>query len=136
MRDFDAEREDRFGNQDRKFKIAGELFEIRPSVKPEVIFDIIDVPREGNPRDTVDLADETIKAGLLDEEMRSRWDRIRDEADPPISGQEIAEISQWCIEVWGARPTVAPPASQPGGATTGTSSTDSSSTPPAEASAA
>lgn len=136
VRNFDEERQERYSQLDRTFEIGGESFEIMPSIRPEVLFEITDAERSGTMKDIVGIADDTIKAALGDEGQVARWQHVRAEADPPISGRDVVDVMNWVMETLGARPTIASAPSGSPDASSGTALTDISSTPPAEASAA
>lgn len=133
MKDFDAERHERAANTDgRTFKIGGETLVARGAVSPDVWIDYFDKRRENaavmSNRDYTEFLDDHIRS-VLDPESVHLWERVRKDADPPISLGDIDQVVDFLWELQSSRPTGRAAASSNGSATetTGTTSTADSS---------
>lgn len=110
-RDFDVERTAN-GQPQPTFVVGGERFTVRRFVGAEVLgnFGRRDVRHYG---DTLDAYDEFVKA-CVEEGEAEKWDKVRTEADPPLSVGSIEQIVFWVMEQAAGRPTEAPSSSRRG----------------------
>ncbi len=104
-RDFDLEREQGKNRRQLTFKAGGETFRVKAFVSPEQM----DSFKEGDEPDEPDstgakVYDRYIK-NMLESEDVANWDKVRKEADPPLSLADIETICYWLIEVATGRPT-------------------------------
>lgn len=128
MKDFDAAREERNDPAvDRTFRIGGELFEYRSSVRPEDLVAYDELTLSTPAGEVLRVADETIKVFLKDDDNRERWDALRARTEDPITGRDINDLTVWLIQMQTGRPTPAPSPSGDGRAPNGTPSTENSS---------
>lgn len=147
MRNFDEARAERAARP-RSFQLGGETFTyiigMRPEEYAEAIKDYSEMLTEtaaqlqaranGEPRrattntESIRIMDQTIKNFLIDDENRTRYDRLRQRKKDPVTGFDIGEVVGFLIaEQMGRRPTEAPDSSTSGRDTTGETSTESSS---------
>ena len=101
MRDFDAERSTRL-NPDRQFKLAGVVFQFRPSVAADLLADYFDAPTNS---DMVAAADRLIES-WLEPDCRDAWRRAREpEQAIPVNIVDMQELISYMIAVMSGRPT-------------------------------
>lgn len=118
-KDFDAERVEANGKKPSTFTVGGQKFTLRPFVSAEVLaeFGRREVQHYG---DALDAYDTFIKACVLDGEAEG-WDKVRREAEPPLTVGQVEKILWWIMEEVADRPTAASSPSRPGrGARQGT----------------
>lgn len=118
-KDFDAERTSTNGAKPTVFTLGGKQFTIRQFVSAEVLGEFS--RREvGGYADLLDSYDEFVKA-CIEPGQGEQWDKIRKEADPPITVGAVEEVVDWIMGEVSARPTAASSSSRPGrGARQGT----------------
>lgn len=126
-RDFDQERAERAA-ADRRFRIGGETFVRKASVRPEVLVKYETMTITANGTDTLKMIDECV-IDLIepDDDAAGRWTAIREREEDPISLLDIQELAQWLIEGLTNRPTERPSRSTRGPGRTRTTSTGGSS---------
>lgn len=136
MQDFDIERAKRY-EADRRFKIGGEVFVHKPTVRPDLMIAYEDMARDASAKEALDILDDLV-IGWLDTTEdpgaveRYRELRLRDE--DPIGGGDLSDLVKWLYQNSARRPTTASTSSDDGRKITGTSSTDGSSPEQDEAS--
>lgn len=110
-KDFDAERQARSRRRQLEFTAGGETFHVKPFVSPEQMDAFRVLPDGAESAATgVQVYDHYIK-NMVVEEDAPLWDKVRKEADPPLSLADIEEIAHWLIEVATGRPTERPSSS-------------------------
>jgi len=134
MEDFDTARDERLG-ADRRFKIGGEVFERRPGVKPEVMFDYEDLTPEDDASASHKVVVDLIFA-FVEPKDHERLRAVIDQDEHPVTIADLNALVRWLIRSTSQRPTLALSSSPDGRAETGTTSTEPPSTEPAEASVA
>lgn len=131
MRNFDAERA-AHAEKDMGFIIGGESFRIRPGVHPDVFIEYEETPVTGQ-RDVIALMDKLIKAFLMTDDDRARWDKVVENVDDPITAGHRRAVVNLLYEVESELPTSAPePSGRGRGRGRGTSSGGTSSPAGAE----
>lgn len=128
MKDFDQERAGR-GTEDREFRIAGEVFTRRVTVRPETLSAWNGLSPVDADAHALQVCDETIMAILVPEDV-AKWEDVRGRTDEPITAEDMGLIVQWALEGMARRPTDPSlgSATTPS-ATDGTTSTDVSASP-------
>ena len=147
MRNFDEERAERL-SRSRTFQIGGETFEFVIGMTPE---DYAEAIREysgmivGRPEpestngdaqptkntESIGIMDRTIKNFLVSDEMREKWDRLRQRKEEPITSYDLGQVAVHVIqEQMGNRPSQAPGSSGSGPGAIEETSTESSSSAP------
>ncbi len=144
MHDFDIERAER-QKADRSFKIAGETFARRASVRPEALEEWEDYTPIGRSQaEALAVIDRTIKA-LIEPgakgEAHKRWDNLRKRDDDPVTLADMIGLRdeegvllrdgliQWLTAEMAGRPTGPSVSSSGGPGASETSSTEGSSSP-------
>lgn len=138
MHDFDPDREKRY-EEDRQFKIGGEVFTHRPTVRPERMAAYEDMGAEATATNAVEIIDALILAWIDttdDPTAHDRYRALREREEDPIGGGDLSDVVKWLYRQSTRRPTRAPVSSEDGRETTGTPSTPISSTAPDAASEA
>jgi len=121
VRNFDTDRAAQ-AEKDMGFIIGGEKFRIRPGVHPDVFIAYEETPVTGQ-RDVIGLMDALIKAFLLTDEDRERWDRVVANVDDPITAGHRRAVINLLYEIEAELPTSAPePSGRGRGRDRGTSS--------------
>lgn len=110
MKDFDQERTQ--VKRDLTFKAGGETFEIVPFVPPEHL-DAFQPTNRAPGQSVLDKYDEWVLS-MLTEESKPRWEKMRKEADPPMSLHDIEQVVFYLVEVATGRPTGRPSRSPSG----------------------
>ena len=136
MQDFDIERAKRY-EADRRFKIGGEVFVHKPTVRPDLMIAYEDMARDASAKEALEIMDDLVIGWLdttddPDAVERYRELRLRDE--DPIGGGDLSDLVKWLYQNSARRPTTASTSSDDGRKITGTSSTDGSSPEQDEAS--
>jgi len=113
-KDFDVERLANANGNGKPitFTVGGKKFTVREFVSAEVMgnFGRRQVANFG---DTLEAYDAFIKGCILEKEGAA-WDKVRVEADPPISVGAIEQILWWLMDVASGRPTEASSSSRRG----------------------
>lgn len=139
MKDFDLDRNIRSA-LDRTFKIGGQKFTRRASVRPEATLEWEGIrfmdPSSSPAEEFLGILDRTI-IGLIEPgtngKDHGRWAKLRAREDDPITTQDMLELIPWLIEEMAGRPTMPPSNSSGEPGPSGTSSTDDSSEPEQQA---
>jgi hypothetical protein len=110
-KNFDEERVAN-GKKPTTFSIGGETFTIRQYVSAEVLatFGRRQVANFG---DTMDAYDEFLKECILESEAK-KWDKVRAEADPPLTVGAVERLLWWVMDQVTDRPTEASSSSRRG----------------------
>lgn len=110
-KDFDAER-NLNGTPPETFTLGGEKFTVRQVVSANVlaVFGRRQVVHFG---ETLDAYDEFVKSCLVPEDAE-KWDKVRREADPPLTVGAIEKVLWWLMDVAAGRPTEASSSSRRG----------------------
>lgn len=106
MRDIDAERA-AHAEKDMGFILGGERFKIRPGVHPDVFIEYEEAPVTGQ-RDVLAVMDKLIKAFLVSDKDRERWDAVAANQDDPITAGARRAVINYLYEVEAELPTSAP----------------------------
>lgn len=133
MHDFDIDRAARY-EEDRTFKIGGETFTHRPTVRPERMAAYEEMPLDITATEATKLTDDLIVAWLdttNDPDAVDRYRKLREREDDPIGGGDLSDIIRWLYRQSTRRPTQSPAPSSDGSGATGTTSTETSSSEPA-----
>lgn len=109
-RDFDQERQASVNRRVLTFKAGGETFHVKPFVRPEDMDSFRALPDGTEDRTGVMVYDNYIKNMVIEEDA-PKWDKVRLEADPPLSLADVETICYWLIEVATGRPTERPSSS-------------------------
>lgn len=111
-KDFDSERTSRNGKKPVTFAIGGETFTVREHVSAEVLanFGRREVRHYG---DTLDAYDTFIKECIVESDAK-KWDKVRKEADPPLTIGAVEQVLWWIMEQAADRPTEASSSSRRG----------------------
>lgn len=137
MHDFDEHRHAKL-NEDRRFKIGGEVFTHRPGIRPERMIAWESINAETSAVEALEITDGLIIAWLdtdADPSQEERYRKLREREEDPLSGGDLNSVIMWLYRQSTRRPTGAPTSSSDGRGSTGTESTATSSTAPAEESA-
>lgn len=135
MHDFDEERLVKY-QEDRKFKLGGEEFTHRPTVRPELMAEWEDITNETTAKEALVLTDRLILAWLdtdADPTAVKRFKALRERETDPIGGGDLSKLVTWLYRQSTRRPTTTPEPSSAGSGSTGTTVTGISSTEPAAA---
>jgi hypothetical protein len=110
-KDFDVERTAN-GAPQQTFTLGGEKFTVRRFVPAEVLaeFGRREVKNFG---DTLDAYDKLVKACLEDSDGE-KWDKVRREADPPLTLGAVEQVLWWLVDAASGRPTEASSSSRRG----------------------
>lgn len=110
-KDFDAERNSN-GQPEQTFVLGGETFTVRRFVHADVLatFGRRDVQNFG---DTLDAYDGFVKACLAEGDAE-KWDKVRREADPPLTVGTVEQVLWWIMDQATGRPTEASSSSRRG----------------------
>lgn len=134
MEDFDEARTARApGDDERSFKLGGEVFTIRQAVRPEVLVTAVSITNESGMDHDVKALDETMH-GLLEEEGRGRYTALRERESDPVTYFDLVDVVRWAMKVHTGRPTERPAPSLPGPGPTGAGLTAVAPLPAAETS--
>lgn len=117
MKDFDRDRPDPKPEQDRRFKLRGLEFTVRPFVRPEALGTIEDTPLMTSSLEILQAIDTAIMM-YLEPEDHDAWRRLRENEDDAITLDELQAIAEWLAENEARRPTPASSASTGGRAST------------------
>ena len=110
-KDFDVDRAVN-GKKPETFSIGGERFTVRPYVSAQVLADF--GRREvANFGDTVEAYDTFVKECVVEGDA-AKWEKVRAEADPPISVGAIEQVVWWLMDKVSGRPTEASSSSRRG----------------------
>lgn len=112
MRDFDADRAKRDAVE-QGFKVCGEQFGVQTGVHPSVMGDYEDAVLLGR-GDMLTAMDTAIKAFLVDDDARKRWDKLRERRDDPLTVGHMRAVLNYLYEVEAELPTSAPTSSSSG----------------------
>ena len=128
--DFDQERQARVARL-RTFRIGGEQFTVRASVRPEALLDWESVGGDTSAEETLRVIDSTILALVENENGQAgaheRWQALRTREDDAVSLEDLLDVMAWLMEQQTGRPTVQPSDSSTKPEQAGTNSTDASS---------
>lgn len=132
MKDFDEVRAQRQvrPEEERSFKLGGEQFTIRDSVRADTLAAGARVTDKSSVAEDVDAMDELI-LGFLDEADHERYLELRRRERDPVTFYDLVDVAQWMVQVNTGRPTVQPSPSGAGEQTTPPPLTAVSSPPPA-----
>lgn len=111
-KNFDEERVSTNGKKPVTFSLGGETFTIRQYVSADVLatFGRRQVANFG---DTMEAYDEFLKACILEADG-PKWDKVRREADPPITVGAVERVLWWVMDQVTDRPTEASSSSRRG----------------------
>lgn len=98
MHDFDQERSELYVDQEREFKIAGQTFSLRQSVRPEVIAIWEELPPDAGSSLVYSTLDRLIKEFLVDDGSRERWDEVRAQEEDPITVRDLWQVWYFVLE--------------------------------------
>lgn len=132
MKDFDAIRQARYDQQDPDFKIGGEVFRRKVSVRPEEIMEWEDLTGMEAASEQMRIIDNAVLAFIdIDDDPGAhvRYRNVRENAEPPLGVADIQSLLRWLIESNADRPTGRPGDSSPGPEAAGMTLTDGSSSP-------
>jgi hypothetical protein len=138
MHDFDIDREARY-QEDRKFKLGGEIFTHRPGIRPELMADWEGISATTSAQEAIEITDRLVIAWIDptdDPTAVERYKTLRQREEDPISGGDLSTLIFWLYRQSTRRPTEQSTSSDNGHETTGTTSTATSSSEPEPASAA
>lgn len=104
VKDFDVERSAN-GKPAETFVVGGERFTIRQFVSAEVLADFgrREVKNFG---DTMEAYDQFVKQ-CIEPGDAEKWDKVRKEADPPLTVGAVEQILWWVMDLVTGRPTEA-----------------------------
>lgn len=110
-RDFDVERTAN-GQAQVTFKVGGEEFTVRRYVNAEVLaqFGKRSITNFG---DTLEAYDAFVKA-CVEESDAEKWDKVRAEADPPLTVNAVEQVLWHIMDIATGRPTEASSSSRRG----------------------
>lgn len=135
VRDFDAERQERFARP-RTFKIGGEAFTFHRGLRPEdfnaIAGDYFGITPDTNQDEAIRIVDATIVGFLESEDDKGRWAELRKRETEAITGRDMRQILEMIFEEQTGHPTTLPEPSVNGDESTGESLTESSSSDPVE----
>lgn len=111
MKDFDVERL-KNGKDPETFTIGGEKFTLRDYVPAEslALFSRTEV---NGFADTLKVYDEFVKAVVIEKDY-PKWEKVRQEADPPLTLWAVEQVVFWAMGVAAGRPTEASSSSRRG----------------------
>jgi hypothetical protein len=138
VHDFDEAREARY-HADRQFRIGGEVFTHRPTIRPEHMARYEDMGKDTSATEAMEIIDALIIAWIDtsdDPDAHDRYRALRLREDDPIGGGDLSDVVRWLYRQSTRRPTQEPDLSSDGRESTGTISKETSSTEPAVALAA
>jgi hypothetical protein len=104
------------------FTIAGEVFKLKPSVRPEVMVLWEDLPASASNKETYERLDMFIKAWMVEEDDHAKWDRIRQQEDDPVTAADLWKVFGYIMDCATDLPTQASDSSGNGAQNTDTSS--------------
>jgi len=110
-RDFDVERTAN-GQPQTTFKVGGEEFTVRRFVNADVLADF-GKRSIANFGETMDAYDAFVKA-CVEEGDAEKWDKIRKEADPPLTVNAVEQVLWFIMDAATGRPTEASSSSRRG----------------------
>lgn len=121
MKDFDQERQYR-SDRDRDFKIAGQHFRARSSVRPEVLMPFSEIDGTTDGAEVLKVIDDLVLNMIEpNDDAHARWRQVRElEGDEAVSLGDLQDLAEWLSEVQMARPSERPGDSSSGPGTTGT----------------
>lgn len=126
MKDFDQDRGEPLNEDERTFRLRGQVFTLKPRVRPEVLIPASLVTTASSIGEDVANIDEMLKA-FLNGDDAARYEELRAREDDPIEYRELLAIVRWAVEVSTGRPTEQPAPSGSGAGESGTGSTAASS---------
>jgi hypothetical protein len=112
-KNFDTERAlEQNGRKPVTFVVGGETFTLRDWVSAEVLADFgrRDVAHFG---DTMEAYDAFMKACILEGDAK-KWDKVRKDADPPLTVGFVEKVLWWVMDQVSDRPTAASSSSRRG----------------------
>jgi hypothetical protein len=112
-KDFDVERVAEYGKKKAAtFSLGGEKFTLKTAVSAEVLaeFGRREVAHYG---DALEAYDKFIVA-CLDNGDGAKWDKVRKEANPPLTVGQVESVLWWIMDEVADRPTAASSPSRPG----------------------
>ena len=114
MIDLDLERAENAA-RDRRFKVCGEVFAIRASIRPEAVASYYELTVETPVLEALPLLDATVKAMIEDGdgEAGRRWDELRARDEDALSLADLWRVVAACFEALTARPTTGSNGSSP-----------------------
>lgn len=110
-KDFDAERSVN-GKEPVTFKVGGETFTVRPHVPADVLAEF-GRRQVANFGDTMDAYDAFMKSCIVEQDGE-KWDKVRREADPPLTVGDVEQVLWWVLDQATGRPTEASSSSRRG----------------------
>lgn len=131
MKDFDLDRVNT-SEEARQFRLRGEVFVRRDSVRPDTTIAFEDLTPEDTAQHTLTVIDDLVLGFIEDDGgAHARYRSLREREADPVTLQDLIKMSQWLIAENAGRPTGPSSGSSTGpeGGTTGTHSTDDSSLP-------
>jgi hypothetical protein len=130
VRDFDDERAQRAA-RDRSFRIHGELFYVKPGVRPEVLVPYEDMSTETSATDALSTIDALVLGFISHDDPPGacdRWRAIRADEEDPLTMEDLTSLVEFLIETATGRPptrasssTASPETPRPGTSSTGDS---------------
>lgn len=131
MKDFDVERAER-AQVDRTFKLGGETFTRKATVRPEATEPWEGVTAVSTQTETLAAIDATIRNMIEPgdkNEAHARWKKLRQREEDAVSLGDLIELITWLVEEQTARPTEPQRNFSVVPDDTGTTSTEGSSSP-------
>lgn len=130
MKDFDQERALR-SSADREFRIGGVTFTRKASVRPEVLFEYEDMPRDVGAAEAMAIMDRTLVQFLEGDDAEARYRAMREQTEDAVTVNDLTALLKWLIAESTGRPTLPPSPSTAGhGQTTATTQSTGDSEPP------
>lgn len=127
MRDYDVGRRARLA-RDREFRIGGETFVRRATVRPEEWAEWEDLTPGIDLVEFMAVLDRTVCALIEpDDDAAGRWMALRERGDDAITFEDARDVIAWLVGEQAGRPTDLPLVSTVPPVAIGTSSTDDSS---------
>lgn len=111
-KNFDEERVSTNGKAPVTFALGGETFTVRPYVSAEVLAEF-GRRQVANFGETLDAYDEFVKGCILEEDA-PKWDKVRKDADPPLTVGAVEQVLWWIMDQAAGRPTEASSSSRRG----------------------
>jgi hypothetical protein len=111
-KNFDEERVHANGAKAVTFELGGEKFTIREYVSAEVLA-VFGRRQVANFGDTMEAYDEFVKECVVPGDAE-KWDKVRAEADPPLTVGAVERVLWWIMDQVTDRPTEASSSSRRG----------------------
>ncbi len=128
MKDFDAEWAGRDSEENRRFKVRGEEFVRRVTVRPEVLFPTDDADAVRDDAGAYARVDAQILAMIEDtDDGHARYRALREREHETLGYRDIRDLKEWLLYEFTGLPTFAPSSSGNGRGSSGTGSTARSS---------